>query len=624
MTRSRSSNSLHSFDPKIYKTLNRIRKTKNIHVGHNNNSLYEPELMENNNRTLKELATSDVLYQPWCIQYSHLKPTQSYELKSKLIHLLPKFHGLAGEDPHKHLKEFHDKAAFVLSRWSSKGLAVFAAGHVQHLGRHEVDVPRKVLPGIQNCGHLKMIWRRYMNIGKGSTSCVPRVRTNKSMNNFYCSLLMMDRNMVDATSGGALMDKTPQVAIHLISNMIGELTVGSENIPSQTILNPKGGGVGVVVLHSAPQPNLRPVKPRPNREPTSEYNNRPELSNYHFRPKQSQQGDLLKLFKRVEINIPLLDAIKQVLKYARLLKELCVHKRKKIKGVVETGGIVSALVKHEDVSARVQRIWAKKCQDPSIFSVPCTIDSCTFTDAMLDLGAFINVMPTSVYRLLNFNDLEPTGMEHCATLRRARRCSRLGQRVELSSRFLCVGYGGQSVKEGIRFNFRMTILDDGKHKDWTLSIEFRDTFVKFNIFEALKHPIEDQYFYVPRSVSPICNSIWQGGPIVKSICCSIPLDWSTFLTTLVFLVNTSLPFSMSVLSFSSLDAYDPLDARGPLDAQSLWTPYMELQTSKLDNFGGSRKIRQRVPTQTLSRLSIDSDTNRCDRVRLDSVSDLKQ
>ncbi|RDY07219.1 hypothetical protein CR513_08711, partial [Mucuna pruriens] len=38
-----------------------------------------------NNRTLKELATPNV----------------------RLIHLLSKFHGLAGEDPHKHLKEFH-------------------------------------------------------------------------------------------------------------------------------------------------------------------------------------------------------------------------------------------------------------------------------------------------------------------------------------------------------------------------------------------------------------------------------------------------------------------------------------------------------------------------------------
>ncbi|RDY04636.1 hypothetical protein CR513_11626, partial [Mucuna pruriens] len=67
----------------------------------------EPEPMENNDRTLKELATLDVVYQPWCIQYLQLEPAQSYELKSSLIHLLPKFHGLASEDPHKHLKEFH-------------------------------------------------------------------------------------------------------------------------------------------------------------------------------------------------------------------------------------------------------------------------------------------------------------------------------------------------------------------------------------------------------------------------------------------------------------------------------------------------------------------------------------
>ena len=40
-----------------------------------------------------------------CIQY--LETEVSYELKSGLIHLLPKFHGLADEDPHKHLKEFH-------------------------------------------------------------------------------------------------------------------------------------------------------------------------------------------------------------------------------------------------------------------------------------------------------------------------------------------------------------------------------------------------------------------------------------------------------------------------------------------------------------------------------------
>jgi len=56
-------------------------------------------------RTLREMAAPDFTYESLCIQY----PDEDvpYVLKIGLIHLLPKFHGLAGEDPHKHLKEFH-------------------------------------------------------------------------------------------------------------------------------------------------------------------------------------------------------------------------------------------------------------------------------------------------------------------------------------------------------------------------------------------------------------------------------------------------------------------------------------------------------------------------------------
>nr|KYP54469.1 hypothetical protein KK1_000657 [Cajanus cajan] len=62
--------------------------------------------MDNNHElTLKELVVPNVVYQPWCVQY--LENQVNYELKFGLIHLLPKFHGLAGEDLHKHLKEFH-------------------------------------------------------------------------------------------------------------------------------------------------------------------------------------------------------------------------------------------------------------------------------------------------------------------------------------------------------------------------------------------------------------------------------------------------------------------------------------------------------------------------------------
>ncbi|RDX91108.1 hypothetical protein CR513_26957, partial [Mucuna pruriens] len=38
MTRKRNSGSLHPFDPEIEKTLNRIKKSKNMHVGHSSDS----------------------------------------------------------------------------------------------------------------------------------------------------------------------------------------------------------------------------------------------------------------------------------------------------------------------------------------------------------------------------------------------------------------------------------------------------------------------------------------------------------------------------------------------------------------------------------------------------------
>ena len=56
-------------------------------------------------RTLKELAAPAVNQQPLYITYPNLEGT--FELKSRLIHLLSHFHGLAGENPYKHLKEFH-------------------------------------------------------------------------------------------------------------------------------------------------------------------------------------------------------------------------------------------------------------------------------------------------------------------------------------------------------------------------------------------------------------------------------------------------------------------------------------------------------------------------------------
>ena len=56
-------------------------------------------------QTLKELAAPILDQPPLCIDTPQLEV--AFDLKSGFIHLLPTFHGLSGEDPNKHLKEFH-------------------------------------------------------------------------------------------------------------------------------------------------------------------------------------------------------------------------------------------------------------------------------------------------------------------------------------------------------------------------------------------------------------------------------------------------------------------------------------------------------------------------------------
>ncbi|KAF7810537.1 uncharacterized protein G2W53_037280 [Senna tora] len=56
-------------------------------------------------KTLRELDAPPVQQAPLCITAAN--PQAPLELKSGLIHLLPKFRGLTNEDPYNHLKEFH-------------------------------------------------------------------------------------------------------------------------------------------------------------------------------------------------------------------------------------------------------------------------------------------------------------------------------------------------------------------------------------------------------------------------------------------------------------------------------------------------------------------------------------
>ncbi|RDY05611.1 hypothetical protein CR513_10529, partial [Mucuna pruriens] len=168
--------------------------------------------------------------------------------------------------------------------------------------------------------------------------------------------------------------------------------------------------------------------------------------------------------------------------------------------------MVSALTKNEELTAGTSRALPQKCRDPGIFFVPCTIGDCTIVDAMLDLGASINVMPASIYTSLNFGDLEPTGM--IIQLANRSIVQPLGvledvlvqvNELIFPADFYVLDMEEETSGKGSTLilgrPFLMTARTKINVHAGTLSTKFGDTLVEFNIFEAMKHPTEDHSLF---------------------------------------------------------------------------------------------------------------------------------
>ncbi|RDX71306.1 hypothetical protein CR513_49369, partial [Mucuna pruriens] len=308
-----------------------------------------------------------------------------------------------------------------------------------------------------------------------------------------------------------------KMQIGQLANTVCEIqSAGSSSLPSQPIPNPRRNANTVTLRsgkelpqhahHQVPQPakaDSEAIADSPSQPQTTVP--LPFPSRTVSARKPDSDDELLKMFRKVEINIPLLDAIKQIPKYAKFLKELCVHKRRKMKGSRELGGVVSSLTRNHP-TAGISQVLPEKCRDPGIFSVPCTIGDSTFADAMLDLGASINVMPASTYRSLNFGDLEPTGM----TIQLANRSivQLLGvledvliqvNELIFPTDFYVLDMEDETSGKGSTLTlwrpFLMTARTKIDAHARTLTMEFGDTLVQFNIFKAMKHPTEDHSLF---------------------------------------------------------------------------------------------------------------------------------
>ena len=231
------------FDPEIEKTARKLRKETKL----KKSAIDKEKTMANQERTLRELAAPDVTQQPLCIEYPNLNV--GFELKSGLIHLLPIFRGLENEDPNKHLKEFHMVCSslkphdvteeqvklrafpFSLGDRAKDWLFYLPPGSITSWEDMVKLFLEKIFPASKAASirrdicsikqrdseSLHEYWERFKRL---CASCPQHgISEQLLIQYFYEGLIPMERRMMDAASGGAIVNKTPQAARELISTM---------------------------------------------------------------------------------------------------------------------------------------------------------------------------------------------------------------------------------------------------------------------------------------------------------------------------------------------------------------------------------------------------------------------
>ena len=118
--------------------------------------------------------------------------------------------------------------------------------------------------------------------------------------------------------------------------------------------------------------------------------------------KSAQFGDILEVFKQMQINIPFLDAIQQVPAYAKFLKDLVTMKRKT--------NVPKKEFLTKQVGSIIQNKYPVKCKDLGSPTISCKIGDRLIERFLLDLEASVNLMPYSVYLQLGLGELKPITM----------------------------------------------------------------------------------------------------------------------------------------------------------------------------------------------------------------------
>ncbi|XP_040947300.1 uncharacterized protein [Gossypium hirsutum] len=320
---------------------------------------------------------------------------------------------------------------------------------------------------------------------------------------------VMEILAVDAAKYQQRTDASIQELTNQVSKLSMEVNCleSQGKLPSQTEPNPRENA-SAITLHS--RKVLEPVSDKSHGQ---EKEREKQISDSKARPeskiqkpvvipppfpgrrakdkKENEEKEILETFRKVEVNIPLLDAIKQIPRYETFLKELCISKRRLIGNERVNVG--------ENVSAILQKKVLPKYKDKCMFAISCEIGNVGIKKAMRDLGASINVMSYPIYKLINTGPLKKIGVIIQLADRSVIYPEGLLEDVLVKvnelvfpADFYIINMEDDNSTNSSDILLGRQFLSTASAKidvqSGTLTMEFDGEIMKFNVYEAMSHP----------------------------------------------------------------------------------------------------------------------------------------
>nr|GEU40165.1 hypothetical protein [Tanacetum cinerariifolium] len=211
--------------------------------------------------------------------------------------------------------------------------------------------------------------------------------------------------------------------------------------------------------------------------------------------------DMWETFKQVQINLPLVDAIKQIPAYAKFLKDLCTQKR----------NLKATLPKEIDLTEHVSAVLSSslltKFKDPRAPLILVVVGNITIKKALLDLGASINILPASLVDKYDLGTLRKTDTIISLTGRSTKIPRGILEDVivKFDDFYYPVDFfvmDTESPYKDIQPNvilggpFLATINARINYRTGAMDIDFGNRKLRLNVFNSLNSPISNDCYHI--------------------------------------------------------------------------------------------------------------------------------